>query len=381
MIFPESATAHQFLDGLSGIEIGGSAHNPFNIPGCRYVDYTDDMTTTFKQSERELAGAPLTVDVVADGDKLPFPNDSLDYVLTSHVIEHFWDPIAAINEWLRVLRPGGIIFMIVPHKERTFDSERARTPLRELLERHTGNLLMAPDADPHAHHSVWITQDFVELVNHLGLEVLRVDDKDDKVGNGFTIVVKKPGQLSNRALAVDLGCGTNKRAGTIGIDRRPLAGVDIVMDLDREPLPFADDSIPTIYSNGLFGFLENPASILREIVRVCRRGATVEIWTPHGLNDGALLINTRNRFSQATWLDILGSDIFDGAPGNLTLKEIVLLVPPPTVASLTQRNIPLDFAVRHLANVVSRLGAVMTVHKPHAPPTLNYPQRVMNDPG
>ena len=29
--FAESKLAHQFLDGLTGLEIGGSAHNPFGL--------------------------------------------------------------------------------------------------------------------------------------------------------------------------------------------------------------------------------------------------------------------------------------------------------------------------------------------------------------
>ena len=31
MKFRESAIAHKYLDGLKGIEIGGSAHNPFGL--------------------------------------------------------------------------------------------------------------------------------------------------------------------------------------------------------------------------------------------------------------------------------------------------------------------------------------------------------------
>ncbi len=45
------------------------------------------------------------------------------------------------------------------------------------------------------HCSVWITEDFVELIHWLGWNILHVQDTDDKVGNGFTIVigVEKPG--------------------------------------------------------------------------------------------------------------------------------------------------------------------------------------------
>ena len=31
MRFPDSALAHQYLDGLLGVEIGGAAHNPFGL--------------------------------------------------------------------------------------------------------------------------------------------------------------------------------------------------------------------------------------------------------------------------------------------------------------------------------------------------------------
>uniref|UniRef100_A0A915EMU7 Methyltransferase type 11 domain-containing protein n=1 Tax=Ditylenchus dipsaci TaxID=166011 RepID=A0A915EMU7_9BILA len=103
IIYNESKLAHQLLDNLTGIEIGG----------------------TFKK-----------VDIIASGDKLPFPNCSQDYVLSSHVIEHFYDPIKTIKEWLRVVKPGGYVFIVVPHKERTFDVARNRTTLAELIERH-----------------------------------------------------------------------------------------------------------------------------------------------------------------------------------------------------------------------------------------------------
>ena len=39
-------------------------------------------------------------------------------------------------EWLRVVRPGGYVFIIAPHKERIFDKERERTTLQETIDRH-----------------------------------------------------------------------------------------------------------------------------------------------------------------------------------------------------------------------------------------------------
>lgn len=379
-IFPDSATAHRFLDGLDGIEIGGAAHNPFNIPGCRNVDFSADLTTEFKVLEHSYAGRTLPVDIVAEGDRLPLEDESLDYVLHSHVFEHFWDPIAAVKEWLRVLRPGGIIFAIVPHKERTMDAHKPRTTLSELIDRHAGRLSMQPQ-NAHIHHNIWITADAVELVEYLGLEILAVQDTDDKVGNGFTIVFRKPGTLRAAGRPLDLGCGAAKRAGSVGIDRRPLRDVDLVLDVERGRLPFDDSSVPSFYSNGLMHLLEHPAAVLREIVRVGQRNATVELWTPHAGSDEAHVDGARRRFTEATWIDLLSSDIFDDCGGNLTLSEIKLGVAQPTLDRLAQGGIALEFAIRYHVNVISRIGAILTINKPHAPAATTYARRVVLDHG
>ena len=49
-----------------------------------------------------------------DGRKLPFPDHSFDVVITSEVLEHIQDDVAAISEMVRVLRPGGRFAATVP---------------------------------------------------------------------------------------------------------------------------------------------------------------------------------------------------------------------------------------------------------------------------
>jgi SAM-dependent methyltransferase len=185
--FKESLLAHKLLDGLEGIEIGGAAHNPFGLR-TRNVDYTDQMDTIFKQAEIKICGEAMPVDIVAPGDDLPLEDNSVDFVISSHVMEHFAEPIKALKEWRRVVRPGGYIFVIAPHKNRTFDRDRDCTTLAELIERHeTGKCPDNPDA---GHCSFWITEDFVELINYLKWPIVAVQDIDDKVGNGFTLVIQ-----------------------------------------------------------------------------------------------------------------------------------------------------------------------------------------------
>jgi len=186
--FKESALAHQLLDGLRGLEIGGSAHNPFGLRTLN-VDWIDDPFNPFKQEEIALCGRYLPVDIVAPGDDLPFKDNSIDFVISSHVIEHFYDPIKTIQEWLRVVRPGGYVYMIVPHKERTFDSIHPRTVLAELIQRHEQP--NPPIPDHHGHYSIWITEDFIDLCRYYSWPICAIQDVDDKVGNGFTIVIQK----------------------------------------------------------------------------------------------------------------------------------------------------------------------------------------------
>lgn len=186
--FRESALAHQLLDGLSGIEIGGAAHNPFGLKTLN-VDFTDDLSTEYKQEEVKNCGHCMKVDVVAPGDQLPFADNSQDFVISSHVIEHFYDPVKTMQEWLRVVKPGGYVYVIAPHKERTPDKVRPRTTLEEIIDRHEHP--NPPEHDDHHHYSVWTTEDFVAICDHYGWKIVAVQDVDDKVGNGFAVVIQK----------------------------------------------------------------------------------------------------------------------------------------------------------------------------------------------
>ena len=105
-------------------------------------------------------------------------------IVSSHVIEHFIDPIKTLAEWARVARK--YIFIICPHKDRTFDKDRPVTPISELVRRNRDGVKQTHNA----HHSVWRTEDFVEFVCSLGYRVIEVQNVDDKVGNGFTVVIE-----------------------------------------------------------------------------------------------------------------------------------------------------------------------------------------------
>lgn len=45
------------------------------------------------------------------------PDDFFSYVYSSHLLEHLTDPITALRNWWRILRPGGKLIVIVPHRD------------------------------------------------------------------------------------------------------------------------------------------------------------------------------------------------------------------------------------------------------------------------
>lgn len=190
-VLKESVSAHKYLDGLRGVEIGGASYNPWGLNTIN-IDIRDDKTSHYSDVSRECYNVePLKVDIVSKGNNLPFKDDTLDFVINSHVLEHFNDPISALKEWMRVIKPGGYLYMNIPHKERTFDKDRPRTTLNELIERHNNPENLIDSADEDGHKSVWITEDVLELCKYLNLNVVEYMDADDKDGIGFTIIIKK----------------------------------------------------------------------------------------------------------------------------------------------------------------------------------------------
>jgi predicted SAM-dependent methyltransferase len=144
--------ARRYLRG-SGIEIG-ALHNPLDVPSSAQVQYVDHLPVDeLRRHYPELAGAPLVdVDVVDDGERLSTIADKTqDFVIANHFLEHCEDPLGALGNMIRVLRPGGVVYLAVPDKRYTFDAARPVTPTDHLLRDHRDG----PEGSRRAHYEEW----------------------------------------------------------------------------------------------------------------------------------------------------------------------------------------------------------------------------------
>jgi SAM-dependent methyltransferase len=129
--------ARRYIRG-QGLEIG-ALHRPLWVPSKAVVRYVDRMDVEALRSHyAELADEQLVaVDIVDNGEVLASQEDaSADFVIANHFIEHTEDPIRALANHLRVLRPGGILYLAVPDRRHTFDSGRDATTLEHIVRDH-----------------------------------------------------------------------------------------------------------------------------------------------------------------------------------------------------------------------------------------------------
>lgn len=124
-----------FIKG-SGIEVGG-LNFPLPVRKGVTVKYVDRISAEdhLPILKEEFGRKDLvTVDIIDDAETLAtVPDNSQDFWIGNHFIEHTRNPVLAIKNAVRVLKPGGVVFMAVPDKRYTFDVKRDITTVEHLL--------------------------------------------------------------------------------------------------------------------------------------------------------------------------------------------------------------------------------------------------------
>jgi SAM-dependent methyltransferase len=129
---------------MRGLEIGplASPRVRKSEGPIRYLDHAS--ATELKQKYETDLGMRDRLDEIVDvdyviGDKQTtsdavMQDAPFDYVIACHVIEHIPDPIDWMDDIARILRPGGILSLVIPDKRYCFDINRSLTEISDLVD-------------------------------------------------------------------------------------------------------------------------------------------------------------------------------------------------------------------------------------------------------
>ena len=133
-----------FILNKQGLEIGGPSEvfrrrQPADL--YRWVGRLDNCnfsrSTVWAEQQDDFTFDPQKApgkSIFCDGSDLAsVPDSSYDFILSSHNLEHFANPVKALKEWRRVLRPSGALVLVLPHYKRTFDHRRTPTSVDHML--------------------------------------------------------------------------------------------------------------------------------------------------------------------------------------------------------------------------------------------------------
>ena len=93
------------------LEVGSGAHGIVFGLGSGFAIGVDPLAAHYKQLFPKLQADSQTV--AAIGEELPFPDAAFDVVLTDNVIDHAEQPLRILDEIVRVLKPGGLLYFTV----------------------------------------------------------------------------------------------------------------------------------------------------------------------------------------------------------------------------------------------------------------------------
>lgn len=97
-------------------------------------------------------------------------------------------------------------------------------------------------------------------------------------------------------MKLNLGSGPDKLEGYVSVDYDSKLNPDYCLDIEKEKLPFEDNTVTTVLAHHIFEHLgEGYFHVLQELYRVCEHGAILDIRVPHPRHDAFLADPTHRR--------------------------------------------------------------------------------------
>lgn len=132
--YTRSLLAQKYCKG-HGAEIG-ALMQPVLVPMGSKTDYID-LRTKSEWLQIDPAADIVEPDIIDDGTTLETISDNtFDYIIAAHVLEHVDNPISALKTWVRVVRPGGHVLIAVPDMRYCGEQDRPLTTVEHLIRDH-----------------------------------------------------------------------------------------------------------------------------------------------------------------------------------------------------------------------------------------------------
>ncbi|KWX88173.1 hypothetical protein AMQ83_08465, partial [Paenibacillus riograndensis] len=81
-------------------------------------------------------------------------------------------------------------------------------------------------------------------------------------------------------MKIDIGCGSGKESGYLGIDRTAWPGVDIICDIN-EGIPLPDNTAEFVMASRVLPYVNNLFTVMAEIYRISVHKAVICILAPY----------------------------------------------------------------------------------------------------
>jgi SAM-dependent methyltransferase len=136
------------VEGRVGLEIGGPSsvfRDDGALPLYRYLKALDNCVYSVETiwEGKRAEGLTFSYHTLKENgfnfireatDLQGIADHRYDFVLSSHSLEHTANPVKALKEWVRVVKPGGALVILLPDYRKTFDHRRRPTPLSHMLD-------------------------------------------------------------------------------------------------------------------------------------------------------------------------------------------------------------------------------------------------------
>ena len=123
----------------NGLEIGGPSKIFNPIYDIAYsVDGVNHGETIWQGKVTRGLYNGTGKQYIAEGTKLTpeLLNNEYDFIIASHVLEHIANPLKAIHTWKKSITKLGLMVLILPKKELTFDHKRSITSMHTLIKKY-----------------------------------------------------------------------------------------------------------------------------------------------------------------------------------------------------------------------------------------------------